>query len=67
MQTFLLSIFAINKALKTKYSKSDIQIPLDRKLTINPLTKFLPEYHGYADIFSVAESDKLFLHRSYDP
>ncbi len=51
MQTFLLWIFAIDKALKTKHSKSDIQIALDRKLTINPLTKFPPEYHGYADIF----------------
>lgn len=66
MQIFSLSIFAINKALDTKHSSSKIQIALDGKATIDPLTKLPPEYHGYTDVFSVAESDKLPPHRSYN-
>lgn len=66
MQIFLLSNFAIDKALNTKHSNSDIQIVLDGKPTIDPLTKLPPEYRDYADVFSVAESDKLSPHRSYD-
>ncbi len=66
MQIFSLSIFAIYKALNTKYSKSDIQIDLDKKPTINRLTKLPLEYHNYVDVFLVAESDKLLPHRSYD-
>lgn len=30
------------------------------------LTKLPPEYHSYADVFSVSESDKLPPHKSYD-
>ena len=66
MQLFLLNIFAIHKTLNTKHSKSDIQIALDRKRTMNPLNKLPSEYHDYADDFSIAESDKLPPHKSYD-
>ena len=66
MQIFSLGIFAINKAFNTKHSSSDIQIALDGKATIEPLTKIPPKYHSYANDFSVAESDKLPPHRSYD-
>lgn len=66
MQIFSLSIFAIDKALNTKHSDIDIQIAVDGKPAINPLTKLPPEYQGYADVFSVTESDKLPPHRSYD-
>ena len=65
MQILSRSVFTTHKALNTKHSKSDIQIALDRKSTINPLTKLPPEYHDYADVFLVAESDKLPPHRSY--
>lgn len=51
MQIFSLSIFEIDKAIMTKHSKSNIQIALDKKLAINPLTKLPPEYHGYANVF----------------
>ena len=66
MQIFSLGIFAIYKALNTKHSKSDIQIDLDKKPTINCLTQLPLEYHNYVDVFLVAESDKLLPHRSYD-
>lgn len=66
MQIFLLSIFAINKALNTKYSNSDIQIVLDGKPTINSLTKLPPKYWDYAGVFLVAELDKLPPHKCYD-
>lgn len=66
MQIFSLNIFAIDKALIPKHSNSDIQIALEGKPSVDPLTKLLPEYHSYADVFSVAESDKLPPHRSYD-
>ncbi len=66
MQIFTLSIFAIDKALNTKHSDIDILIALDGKPAINPFIKLPPEYHGYADVFSVTESDKLPPYRSYD-
>ena len=66
MQIFSLRIFAIHKAFNNKYSKSDIKIALDKKPTIKPPTKLQPEYHNYTEVFSVAESDKLSPHGSYD-
>lgn len=67
MQVFSMNIFAINKVLNSsKHSESDIQIVLDGKPQINPLTKLPPEYHDYVNAFSVAESDKLPPYRSYD-
>lgn len=65
MQIFSLSISAIDNALHTNHSDSDIQITLDGKPTINPLSKLPPEYHGYVDVFSIPESEKLPSHRSY--
>ena len=65
MQIFLLSILPISKALNIKHFGSGIQIALDRKPIINLLTKHLPQYQVYADVFLVAVSNKIPLYKSY--
>ena len=65
VKIFTLSINAINHAVK-KYLDRDIEIALKSKNPVDLLTKLPPEYHSYADVFSVLEFDKLPSHRSYD-
>ena len=65
VEIFTLSINAINHAVK-KHSDSDIQIARNGKIPVDLFSKLPPDYHFYADVFSVSESDKLPPHRTYD-
>ena len=61
----ILSINAINHAIK-KHSDSDIQIALKGKTPVDLFSQLPLDYHSYINVFSVSESDKLLLHRTYD-
>lgn len=65
VEIFTLSINAINHDVK-KHSENDIQIALNGKTPVDLIRKLPPDYHSYADVFSVSESDRLPPHRTYD-
>jgi len=44
----------------------DIEKALAPKITIDPREKLPQEYHGFLDVFSKKEADKLLPHRLYD-
>lgn len=65
VEIFTLSINAINHDVK-KHPENDIQIALNGKTPVDLFSKLPPDYHSYADVFSVSESDKLPPHRTCD-
>lgn len=65
VEIFTLSINAINHAVK-KHTNSDIEIASKGKIPFDLFSKLPSDYHFYANVFLVSESNKLPLHRSYD-
>ena len=65
VEIFTLNINAINHAIK-KHLDSNIQIALKGKTLVDLFSKLPPDYHFYANVFLVSESDKLLSQRTYD-
>ncbi len=61
-----LSLEQENNTQVFSVSIKDIEKTLAPKIEINPATVSPPEYHGFLDVFSHAEAQKLPDHRIYD-
>lgn len=65
IEIFTPSINTINHGVK-KHLDSDIKIALKRKTSVSLFSKLPSEYHSYANVFLVSESDKLLPYWNYD-